>query len=210
MAERPPCVNCPAFLPMDLQAAKQFILAQLHAGLPDFRTYHSLEHTLDVHAAAVRLAAGEGIAGEDLALLETAALFHDSGFLVRPNDHESGSCLIAREALPRFGYSDAQVDRVCGLIMSTVVPQAADDALSNVLCDADLDYLGRDDFFLIGDRLFRELMAMGAIADRKEWDRLQVSFLSRHVYYTAASRTLREPRKQEHLAEVRRRLAGQS
>lgn len=195
---------------MDLQAAKHFILAQLHAGLPAFRTYHSLEHTLDVHAAAVRLATGEGIGGEDLAVLETAALFHDSGFLVRPKDHESGSCLIAQEALPRFGYSDALVDRVCSLIMSTVVPQAAADTLSNVLCDADLDYLGRDDFFLIGERLYCELGATGAIAGRKEWNRLQETFLSRHAYYTAASRMLREPRKQEHLAEVRRRLAQPS
>ncbi|HRN36005.1 MAG TPA: HD domain-containing protein, partial [Flavobacteriales bacterium] len=192
--------------PMDHQGAQRFILTELHAGLPDFRTYHSLEHTLDVHDSAVRLAEQEGISGDELVLLKTAALFHDAGFMVMPHKHEQGSCLLAREHLPRFGYDAQAVERICHTIMCTVVPQVADDVLSKVLCDADLDYLGRDDFFTIGDRLYEELRAEGALASRREWNQRQEAFIAKHRYYTATSRLLREARKQQHLETIRQQL----
>ncbi len=193
---------------MDIEAARNFIIGELITGLPGFRTYHSLEHTLDVHASAVRIAKAEGVDGEGLQLLETAALFHDSGFMVRPSHHEAGSCLLAREHLPRFRYGQEQVAHICALIMATIVPQAPADELGRILCDADLDYLGRDDFFIIGERLFHELRMQGDIADRLQWNRLQENFISRHLYYTDTCRRLREPRKQQHLAEIRAWLAG--
>lgn len=192
---------------MDSSAAKQFILAELHAGLPAMRTYHCFEHTLDVTAAAVRIGRDEGVQGEDLQLLETAALFHDSGYMVLPANHEEGSCRLAAEHLPCFGYTEVQVARIRDMIMGTMVPQQAGDRLSEILCDADLDYLGRDDFFIIGDRLFQELRYEGKMNTRPEWNRLQATFLAGHTYYTRTSNLLREARKQEHLAQVRRWLA---
>ncbi|MBP8822726.1 MAG: HD domain-containing protein [Flavobacteriales bacterium] len=191
---------------MDHQAAKRFILAELHAGLPSMRTYHCFEHTLDVTAAVLRIAQNEGITGEDVALLETAALFHDAGYMVQPQHHEQGSCMLALEHLPRFGYGPSHVERITGMIMGTMVPQRANDPLSEILCDADLDYLGRDDFFIIGDRLFQELRAEGRLHTRREWNVLQHTFLGGHTYFTATSRALRETAKQAHMAEVRQWL----
>lgn len=192
---------------MDQQAAKAFILSELHAGLPGLRTYHSLEHTLDVYATTITMAEEEGITGDDLVLLKTAALFHDSGFLVSPAEHETGGCRLSRQHLPRFGYSPGHVEQVCAMIMATKIPQRADDHLSEILCDADLDYLGRDDFFLVGDRLYQEMRTYGNLSSRREWNLLQEKFISNHAYFTATSRALREPRKQEHLRWVRQWLA---
>lgn len=192
---------------MDQQAAKAFILAELHVGLPGLRTYHSLEHTLDVYATTITMAEEEGINGEDFILLKTAALFHDAGFLVSPGEHEAGGCQLARQHLPRFGYSEEQVGKVCAMIMSTKIPQRAHDHLSEILCDADLDYLGRDDFFVVGDRLYEEMRTYGSLSTRKEWNQLQEKFISNHAYYTATSRAIREPKKQQHLEWVRKWLA---
>jgi len=191
---------------MDQQAAKAFILSEMHVGLSGLRTYHSLEHTLDVYASTITIAEEEGIAGEDLVLLKTAALYHDSGFLVDPENHEAGGCHLAREHLPGFGYDEEQVEKICAMIMATKIPQQAQDRLSEVLCDADLDYLGREDFFLVGDRLYQEMKAHGGLATRREWNLLQEEFISKHSYYTATSRALREPKKQEHLAWIRQWL----
>ncbi len=191
---------------MDKPGAQAFILEELAWGLPGSRPYHSVEHTLDVHGAALRIAKNEGVEGEDLDVLLTAALFHDSGFLVMPDAHEQGSCLLARQHLPRFGYPPSQVERVCNLILSTRIPQNAHDPLSRILCDADLDYLGREDFFLVGDRLFRELMVHGGVTDRRAWNLLQEAFLAGHHYLTQTSIALREPVKQRHLREVRQWL----
>ncbi|MCB0757197.1 MAG: HD domain-containing protein [Flavobacteriales bacterium] len=178
----------------------------MHAGLPRLCTYHSLEHTLDVYASVITIAEEEGIAGEDLELLKTAALYHDSGFLVDPENHEAGGCRMAREHLPRFGYDEVQVERICAMIMATKIPQQAHDRLSEVLCDADLDYLGREDFFLVGERLYQEMKAHGGLSNRREWNLLQEEFISKHSFFTETSRALREPKKQEHLEWVRQWL----
>lgn len=191
---------------MDQRAAKGYILARLRAGLSAARTYHSFEHTLDVYASAITIAEQEGITGEDLDLLKTAALFHDSGFLVQDEEHEEGSCAIARAELPRFGYTADQVERVCAMIKSTKLPQAPQDGLGRILCDADLDYLGRPDFFRIGHALFAEMRSQRLIATERQWNELQVRFLSDHRYFTATNRALREPVKQANLAAVRRWL----
>ncbi|HMN04785.1 MAG TPA: HD domain-containing protein [Flavobacteriales bacterium] len=191
---------------MNKEAAKAFILGELMLGLPSFRTYHSVEHTLDVHDAAMRIGGREGISGEDLEILATAALFHDAGFLVKPEHHEGGSCMLAQEHLPRFGYTPHQVQRICALIMATAIPQAPEELMARVLCDADLDYLGRDDFFIIGDRLFHELTMQGELDGRHAWNRLQENFLVKHVYHTDFARRSREQVKQKHLAQVRQWL----
>lgn len=192
---------------MDQRAAKAFILAKLRAELPTDRTYHSFEHTLDVYASTITIAEMEGVVGEDLDLLKTAALFHDSGFLIQDLEHEEGSCQLVRDNLPRFGYSPEQVGRVCVMILSTKVPQDPQDHLARILCDADLDYLGRPDFFRIGSLLFAELLGHGSVSSEREWNRIQVSFLEKHHYFTATNVKLREEGKQAHLAAVRAWLA---
>jgi HD superfamily phosphodiesterase len=131
---------------MDQRSAKAFILSLLKEGLPARLTYHCFEHTVDVHTSAITIGEEEGVTGDDMELLKTAALFHDSGYLLGTERHEFAGCSLVREHLPRFGYSVDQVETVCSMIMATEVPQRPIDALGEVLCDADLDYLGRPDF----------------------------------------------------------------
>lgn len=191
---------------MDPQAAETYILGRLREGLPPHRSYHSCEHTLDVYRTAITIAAAEGVAGEALDLLKTAALYHDSGFLIQDQEHEQGSCMIVREALPDFGYTTAQIDRICVMIMATKIPQDPVDELSRILCDADLDYLGRPDFFRIGATLFSEFKHYGLLNTEREWNELQVRFLEKHHYFTRRSKLVREPVKRKHLATVIEKL----
>ena len=192
---------------MDQRGAKAFILKKLRYDLPEGRTYHSLEHTLDVLAAVIDIAAQEGVTDQELELLKTAALYHDAGFTVQDEDHEVVSCGLARESLPAFGYAPEQEERICSMIMATKIPQSpGDDKLARILCDADLDYLGRPDFFRIGDELFAEMKRFGRLSTEREWNELQVSFLQGHTYFTATNIRDRQPAKLEHLAAVQRWL----
>lgn len=191
---------------MDPLAAETYILGRLREGLPSNRSYHSYGHTLDVYRTAITIAAAEGVGGEDLDLLKTAALFHDSGFIMQDEEHEQGSCMIAREALPDFGYTAVQIDRICVMIMATKIPQDPVDELSRILCDADLDYLGRPDFFRIGATLFNEFKHYGVLETEREWNELQVRFLEKHHYFTRRSKLVREPVKRKHLATVIEKL----
>jgi uncharacterized protein len=188
---------------MHFENAQVFILERLSKELPANLSYHSLEHIKDVYQAAQRLAELEGITGDNLTLLLTAVLFHDAGFLVQQKDHEQLSCSIARQDLPQFGYSTEQLDVICGMIMATQIPQSPKNKMEEVICDADLDYLGRDDFFEIGNKLFDELCFYGIISSTNEWNKLQVSFLEKHHYFTKSAIHLRQEKKDKHLAMVK-------
>lgn len=191
---------------MDQPAAEMHILSRLRSGLPRERTYHNFSHTLDVYRSAVELAMHAGVKEKDMDLLRTAALYHDSGFMVQDHEHEEAGCSIAREALPHYGYSEEQIDRVCDLVMATKLPPRPKDELGMILCDADLDYLGRPDFFRIGTTLFWEFKHYGIVKDEYDWNELQVRFMSSHTYFTETSRAEREPLKQQNLARVKQWL----
>lgn len=192
---------------MDQPAAEIFILSKLRHGLPKERTYHNFSHTLDVYRSAVELGMHHRLGEEDMDLLRTAALYHDSGFLLQDHDHEAAGCVLAREALPQFGYDRVAIDRVCGMIMATKIPQRPVGLLAEILCDADLDYLGRSDFFRIGTTLFWEFRHYGIVKDERDWNELQVRFMTAHRYFTATSRAEREPVKQQHLLKIKAWLA---
>jgi uncharacterized protein len=188
---------------MDVAAAAEFILSKLEKDLPQNLYYHGVHHVLDVTWAAMSIASQESVTDpESLDLLKTAALYHDSGFMYTYENHEQEGCRVAHEILPVFGYSPGQIEAICGMIMATKIPQSPDTHLEEIICDADLDYLGRDDFKLIGDNLFRELNHQGKMPDIPTWNATQVRFLSAHEYRTEASRKNRESVKQKHLQEL--------
>jgi len=191
---------------MNLTEARDYILKRMEDELsPDYH-YHSIEHTLDVHRACIQLAQMESVNGSDLILLETAAYFHDCGILETYRDHEEASVKIAREVLPEYGYSQADLNIIDCVIMKTKLPQSAITLLGEILCDADLDYLGRPDFFMIAHRLRYEWELMGIFYDLQKWYELQFNFLNNHRYYTRAARLLRNEGKEKNLAEVRKIL----
>ena len=117
---------------------------------------------------------------------------------------------MARAALPGFGYLPEDIETICDMIMATKIPQSPKNLLEEIICDADLDYLGRSDFYAIGDTLYRELSEYKLIMDEQAWNRLQVSFLSAHSFHTLTNRTIREPVKQKYLESLRGLVATYS
>jgi uncharacterized protein len=188
---------------MNYSAAKQFILNKLRFGLSEQLYYHGLHHTLDVLKVAGDLCLSEKIGKHEAILVKTAALFHDAGFITNIHtNHELASCEIAREALPAFGYAKEDMDIICGMIIATKIPQSPRNILEEIICDADLDYLGRKDFAKIGNSLFEELKAYNLINDLQTWNKLQVSFLSAHHYFTKTNKGQRDKIKRRHLSQV--------
>ncbi len=191
---------------MEFKKVEKFILGKLKKELPKNLTYHSLGHIKDVYSAAQSLAKLENVKGEDLTLLLTAVLFHDSGFLKQQKDHERVGCEFVREYLPEYNYTEEQIEKICGMIMATKIPQTPHNKLEQIICDADLDYLGRDDFFTIGNKLWDELCMYGIINTEVEWNKLQVRFLENHHYFTTSSKSLRKKKKAENLALIKSKL----
>ncbi|TDB62289.1 HD domain-containing protein [Arundinibacter roseus] len=189
---------------MKLVQAEIYILKELQKNLSSSLYYHSLAHVLDVSDSAIRIALSEGITDpHSLALLRTAALFHDAGFMVTYDGHEDQGCQIVHEILPAYEYSTHDIQAVCGMIQATKIPQTPKNHLEEIICDADLDYLGRDDFSIIADQLFLELKERAIVPNKETWDLIQVRFMENHRYWTVTSLTDRAPRKQQHLEKLR-------
>lgn len=188
---------------MDFLKAKTYISKRLRKELPKHLSYHSTAHIKDVYESARRIGKSEGVSALDLKLILTAAMYHDCGFTIQSKNHEKISCDIVKENLPNYGFSPEQIKTICGMIMATQVPQKPKNHLEEILCDADLDYLGRSDFFEIGNCLFHELKVYGIINTEEDWNQLQIRFLEQHHYFTKTSIANRKPLKDIHLSQLK-------
>lgn len=191
---------------MEYEKIKKYILNLLKEKLPEHLSYHSVNHIKDVIESVEMIAVSEGVNDEDMVLLKTAALFHDTGFLYGSKNHEEKSCEIAQQYLPDYGYSQPRIDKINGMIMATKIPQTPNNNLEEILADADLDYLGRDDFFVIGDKLFEELSMFGIVNSEQDWNLLQEKFLESHHYFTKTAINNRKQKKQENLDIIKSKL----
>jgi adenylate cyclase len=160
------------------------ILKMLKNGLSPTLHYHGFPHTIDVINNAKYIAEKEKITQEDVHLLKMAALFHDLGFLEAYTGHEAIGCKMAREMLPKYAVPNDDIEEICEMIMTTKVPQSPKTLLEKILCDADLLYLGTDDFDRTGTSLFTELKENGKLETELEWNKLQVEFLKKHKFHT--------------------------
>jgi predicted metal-dependent HD superfamily phosphohydrolase len=181
------------------------IMERLNSELLPEYFYHNTRHTEDVIQCTQVIGKHEGFSEEELALLKIAALFHDTGFLSQRQKHE--------EAGAKFFLEDVQdelpqnlIDQIVELILATQMPQAPKNALERVICDSDLDYLGRTDFEEIGNNLFKEMEFCKEITAISEWDKLQIQFLEKHCFHTSYSKEFREPIKQKHLLSLKSKL----
>lgn len=191
---------------MQYDTIEHIIITKLAAELPAHLTYHNTNHIKDVIRMSETIGRSEKVNRRDIILLKTAALFHDTGYLFGAEGHEERSCQIAGEYLPHYGYSGKEVGKIKGMIMATRIPQSPQNLLEGILADADLDYLGRDDFFEIADKLFRELMAARTITSEREWNVLQEKFLEQHHYFTDTAIRTRNPTKRKNLAIIKSKL----
>lgn len=184
---------------MQFETLQTFVLNRLTNDLPHTITYHNVEHTKSVMAAAEKLAGTENIAPDDLTLLKTAALLHDYGFVQNHADHERIGCELVRKLLPDYDYSTEQIEAICEMIMATRLPQSPKTHLGELLCDADLYYLGTSEYEKYADRLYAEFKAHGIVTSEAEWHARQINFLKTHQYFTASAKNHLEANKQKNL-----------
>lgn len=191
---------------MDFEFARRHIINKLKSSLPDELDYHSLKHTLNVEKAAVRIAKLEGVEGEDLILLKTAVLFHDSGFILQYDHNENIGAEFVRRELPKFGYNTEQIEAIAQIIMSTTREIEPKTLLEKIMCDADHDYLGRADYFLVSKKLRNELEVQGKKMSDIDWIEYQLNYLENiHKFYTETAHNIRNKGKMKRIQELKQK-----
>ena len=186
--------------------AENELIQLLAQELPPDLSYHSLAHTKDVVKAVERIALLEGVRDEGLFLLKSAALFHDAGFVKQYEHNEPIGAAMAEAMLPKYGYNEQHIKTIKELIYVTQIPHKPVNKLQEIMCDADLDYLGTDSFEETANKLKIELMAKGKIQTDREWDQLQLTFLKQHKYFTQTAILTRDKKKKEHLKAIKQRF----
>lgn len=185
---------------------EEYILNRLEKELPKHLYYHNVKHTMDVTIGVEIIGTAEGVSEEEMLLLKTAGLFHDMGQIVQSKGHEEISCKYAREILPRNNYTPEQIDGICEIIMATQLPPNPQTLLQRIICDADLDYLGRTDFIPVSDTLYKELNEQNFINNINDWNKLQIKFISNHQYFTEFARNNREVNKQNQIERLKKMI----
>lgn len=182
----------------------EYVWERLNKELDHRLYYHNINHTQnDVLPVAERLAEKEGIKGDALYLLLTGVLFHDIGYIEQYENNEPIAARIAGEVLHEYGYEPDQIGLVTNIILSTRMPQKPKTLLEEIMCDADLDSLGREDFLDLGMKLRREHIEFNISTSKNEWFHQQLAFLEDHNYFTNAARELRNEGKSRNIDKLR-------
>lgn len=188
---------------------KEKVLAMLSQQLDEKLKYHSVHHTIDVLCQCERIALAEGIKNErQLQQLKIAALYHDTGFLFVYKEHEKKSCEIFRQQLKDAGLLMEDMEVICSLIMATKIPQQPKTKLEEIICDADLDYLGRNDFEQISNNLKKEFFDYGFVDTEEEWLETQIKFFEAQRYFTKTAQQTRTQKKLDNLEALKIRAAA--
>ncbi len=176
----------------------------LEHNLPKNLYYHNVKHTIDVVTEVELIGWAEGVSEEELLILKIAALFHDAGHAIDYNNHEYHSTVMAREKMASYDFPQEYIDQVCKLIMATKLPPHPTNILEKIMCDSDLDYLGRTDFLPISNNLYEELKERNLVDSLNAWNKRQLKFIKNHQYFTKTAKKLREVNKQKQIDRLRK------
>jgi len=192
---------------MDRQKAieqlKTFITDKLNTELPDNLYYHVTSHTLDVYHRVQYLGKQEGLSDSEIDLLRVAALFHDVGFIEQYNKNEPIGARIAGEMLPEYDFTPEEIEEIQKMIMATEMPHKPHTLVEKIIADADMDNLGRDDFYIQTEYLRLELKLNGIEFSPRQWYGENLpKLLEAFSYFTKTAQKDREPFKQKHLKDI--------
>jgi len=191
----------------DFDRLRMDIINQLKIELDDNLFYHSIEHTLNVEQAAKKYAQLEGLTPKETMLLCTAALFHDSGFIIAYDDNEEIGARIFKQMATKYGYSPMDIQTVTQMILATNNKVEPVTLSEKILCDADHDYLGRLDYHHIAEKLRKELAVFKKEMTDKDWLDLQINYLeNKHKYHTISAINLRQYGKLRRITELKDKL----
>lgn len=187
---------------MDIERLKSYVISRSTDELNSNYPYHCTDHIIMVYEATCELGLLENLTPYDLKLLKIAALLHDIGISISYNEHEEESVKIAEEILPSYGCSEEEIATISELIMATKMPQNPKGKLQEVICDADMFYLGRHIYFEISGKLRNEWESIGREYTDKEWHLFQLDFLKNHSFFTESAKLLQNKIKRKNLQKT--------
>ena len=161
----------------------------LETKLPADITYHTVNHTEGVVAAALEIGKASGLNKDELEIVELACWFHDVGYSQDAEDHEFIGANVAYNFLLARNFSEERAERVRNCILATKMPQHPRNKLEEVVCDADLLHLAKDGFMDKTALLRQEMeVTFGQKIPEQKWLKKTCEFMENHHYFTDYAR----------------------
>jgi len=194
-----------------LKMVDQYIRALFKDELPDGIKYHDANHTLHpdrgVVAVANRIAISENISEHNRELLIAAAYFHDTGYIREYDKNEPIAARMAGRILKLIGYKPNEIEKIQKMILSTDLAREPKTHVEKILCDADLDHFGREDFFKLDGKIRQGRRARGIdVSDDLKWYKGTLEIITKHQYYTESQKKLRAAEKQKNIKRLLNKL----
>lgn len=168
-----------------LQQTEEYVTSILMTKTPSSRTYHNFAHTKNVLNSAIEIGIGENLNPDEMELIQIAAWFHDLGYIERTEGHEEISAMFASQFLNDLHFPNDKTDIVIECVLATKVPQSPKTKLEMIMCDADLNHIGREVFFEQNDLYRSELEnTLKRKLSENEWLVQTIDFLNRHKFFT--------------------------
>ena len=166
--------------------------------------YHSYNHAIEVMDRSIYLAKKEWLSEEDIEMLWLAWLFHDTWFIIQYDKNEPIWAKIASNYLKSILYPEDKIKVIERLILATDPDyKNAIDIYENIIKDADMDNLGRDDFAERANSLKKELEVIKEIKIKDpEWNHWLIDLLKEHQYKAFTQKAERDTQKDENLKKM--------
>jgi len=196
---------------MRLEKTREFIIKNLQSKCLNSSYYHGVEHSIEVEEACILICAkSEKIANKDIELLRIAALSHDIGHSENKIGHEILGCNFITKNLPEFGYSNADILLINNLILATKFPHNPKTILEEIICDADLSYIGSGLYYEQVARLKKESIELHHLnfETEEKWLEYQLSFLKEHTFFTKYAKNNYNPKKKKIIKEITNKLTS--
>ncbi|GAB3902854.1 Pycsar system effector family protein [Mucilaginibacter boryungensis] len=183
-----------------LRQVKKFVISYYRSYADPRYVYHNVGHTRDVVAAAKQIADHYQLNETDYFAVMTAAWFHDTGYVTGTTEHEEKSAVTAMDFLRGFELDEPILKNITDCILATKLPQAPQNLLQSIICDADLFHFGTSDFERKSKLLRQEFKELhNEDISKNDWRIKSVEMMEAHEYHTDYCRVLLNEGKERNL-----------
>ena len=190
-----------------LTKTEEFVYHLLIKKSPQDNVYHNITHTKEVVEAAQDIGIGSNLSKQDLEIVLITAWFHDVGYIDSAEEHEEQSAKYAKAFLNDSNYPKENTEKVISAILATKLPQEPKAQLEEVLCDADMQHLGKKTFFDKSE-LFRvetEKRTGQKLSDL-EWLKYTLDFFTKQRFFTKYAKKQYEEGRNANLIKLQKRF----
>ncbi len=165
--------------------ASDFVFQLFKEQLPEYIVFHTYSHTETVVDTARKIGKATSLDDDAMEIAMLACLFHATGYTKNYGNAEAESIGIVTGFLKQVEYPEKNTASIAGCIRAMNSSDHPKGLLEEIVCDANLSYLGKKSFFEKSALLRVELeKASGEIHSDQEWDQKDFDLLTGYKYFT--------------------------